>query len=141
MRTREGHPFICSTNYYQQPAGNQMTAPPVVTTFLTNIQIGIGDRVESLVIGRSYPTTIYDLQVELQQRFSIPIHEQNLSYNGTILNQYPPDTPLDAIGVVNNSFVSVWTRSAQANPPPQQYYSDAGQPGYNYSGQNDMSPR
>ncbi|CAF1156405.1 unnamed protein product [Adineta ricciae] len=126
-----------SANYYQQPIQNQTITPPNATTFLHNLQIGMGDRVEGLVIGRPYPSTIYDLQIELQQRFNIPIHEQNLSYNGTLLTQYPPDTPLDSIGIVNNSFVSLWVRNSVPNIQPQaQYYADGPQTGY-----NETSPR
>ena len=129
--------IFSSANYYQQSIQNQTITPPNATTFLHNLQIGMGDRVEGIVIGRPYPSTIYDLQIELQQRFNIPIHEQNLSYNGTLLTQYPPDTPLDSIGIVNNSFVSLWVRSSVPNiQPPTQYYADGPQTGY-----NEMSPR
>ncbi|UJR35185.1 hypothetical protein I4U23_027952 [Adineta vaga] len=132
--------------YYQQPIQTQTISPPAATTFLHNLQIGIGDRVEGLVIGRPYPSTIYDLQIELQQRFNIPIQEQNLSYNGTLLTQYPPDTSLDSIGIVNNSFISLWVRNSSSNNPQQQqisgsYYGDGSQSGYNNGNQNDMSPR
>ena len=125
---------------------NQNISPPTATTFLTNLQIGIGDRVEGLVIGRPHPTTIYDLQIELQQRFNIPTPEQNLSYNGTLLTQYPPDTPLDTVGIVNNSFISLWPKSLPSNTqqqqqPPASYYGDTSQSACNCGTHNDMSPR
>jgi len=121
--------LLFSTNYYQQ-FPNQNIPPSVATNFLLNLQVGIGDRVEGLVIGRPRPTTIYDLQIELQQRFNIPIPDQNISYNGTLLTQYPPDTPLDTIGIVNNAFVSLWYRSPAAinqQQPPAALYGDGSQ--------------
>lgn len=66
--------------------------------------------------------------MELQQRFSIPVMEQNVSYNGIPLLQFPPDATLDTLGIVNNSFISLWYKnSGQSNqqpppPPSQDYY-------------------
>ncbi|CAF3646864.1 unnamed protein product [Adineta steineri] len=133
-----------SNDYYQQ-FSNQNIPPAVPTVFLLNLQIGLGDRAEGIVIGRPYPSTIYDLQIELQQRFGIPTAEQNLSYNGTLLAQYPPDTPLDSIGIVNHSFVSLWTRSIPTNnqqqQPPTPYYGDGPQSTYNGGNSQDLSPK
>ena len=105
---------------------NQNVQAPVAPTFVLNLQIGFGDRLEGLVIGRPHPISIYDLQVELQQRFNIPVLEQNVSYNGMPLTQFPPDASLDTLGIVNNSFISLWYRSPTQNnqqqqqqPPPQ----------------------
>ena len=112
-------------NYYQ-PSNVQA---PVASTFVLNLQIGFGDRLEGLIVGRPHPITIYDLQIELQQRFSISVMEQNVSYNGIPLTQYPPETTLDTIGIVNNSFISLWYRNSgqqqqQPPPPPSSYYPE-----------------
>lgn len=106
---------------------------PVAPTFVLNLQIGFGDRLEGLVIGRPHPITIYDLQVELQQRFNIPVLEQNVSHNGMPLTQFPPDASLDTLGILNNSFISLWYRNQATNnqqqqqqqppPPSNDYYS------------------
>ncbi|CAF0879530.1 unnamed protein product [Rotaria sp. Silwood1] len=150
-----------ANNYYQQLT-NPNTAAPVAPTFVLNLQIGLGDRVEGLAIGRPHPITLYDLQVELQQRFNIPILDQNITYNGMPLTQYPPDAPLDSLGVVNNAFISLWYRGPGSNnqqqqqqqpqPPPNEYYStrqqapssfygDGSQSTGGGGGQNDTSPR
>ncbi|CAF3838511.1 unnamed protein product [Rotaria sordida] len=154
-------------NYYQQLT-NPNAAPPVAPSFVLNLQIGIGDRIEGLAIGRPHPITLYDLQVELQQRFNIPILDQNVAYNGMPLTQYPPDAPLDSLGVVNNSFISLWYKGSGSNnqqqqqqqqpppPPPNEYYSARQQAPPSFYGdgsqstggggggggnQNDTSPR
>ncbi|CAM4857765.1 unnamed protein product [Rotaria socialis] len=116
-----------STNYYQQ-----LTSPgipgAVTANHVVNLQIGFGDRVEGLVVGRPHPITAYDLQIELQQRFNIPLLEQNVSYNGMSLTQFPPDISLDAIGIVNNSFISLWYKNA-VHHNPQQPSNDYHSPG------------
>ncbi|CAF2536498.1 unnamed protein product [Rotaria sp. Silwood2] len=151
-------------NYYQQLT-NPNVATPVAPTFVLNLQIGIGDRVEGLAIGRPHPITVYDLQFELQQRFNTPILDQNVTFNGMPLTQYPPDAPLDSLGVVNNSFIALWYRGPGSNnqqqqqqqqqqpppPPPNEYYSARQQPPPSFygdgsqstrgsGGQNDLSP-
>ncbi len=137
-----------------------MTSPtisgPITSTYVTNLHIGFGDRVEGLVIGRPHPITIYDLQVELQHRFNIPVLDQNVSYNGMTLTQFPPDSLLDTIGIANNSFISLWYKNTAYNnqqhqqyqqqsndyysprqPVPYTYYSDGSQS----SRESDMSAR
>jgi len=121
---------------------NPNVQAPVASTFVLNLQIGFGDRLEGLVIGRPHPITIYDLQVELQQRFNIPVLEQNVSYNGMPLTQFPPDASLDTLGILNNSFISLWYRNSAPSQPPQQqqpqqqqqqqatYYNDPSQSAY-----------
>ncbi len=128
----------------------------MAATSVLNLQIGFGDRLEGLVVGRPHPITVYDLQVELQQRFNIPILEQNISHNGMPLTQYPPDAPLDSLGIVNNSFISLWYKNTAYNnqqhqqyqqqsndyysprqPVPYTYYSDGSQS----SRESDMSAR
>lgn len=107
--------FSSRQNYYQQltnPAG----PGPNASSFILNLQIGFGDRVDGLAIGRPHPISIYDLQTELQQRYNIPILEQNVSYNGMPLTQLPPDASLETVGIGNNSFISLWYR-----PPPSQF--------------------
>jgi len=111
------------TNYYQQlTSPNASIAPPppgpVASSFLLNLQIGFGDRLEGMIVGRPHPITVYDLQVELQQRFNIPVLDQNVSYNGMSLTQFPPDAALESLGIVNNSFVSLWYKTQQQQPPP-----------------------
>ncbi len=128
-------------------------------TFVLNLQVGFGDRHEGLVIGRPHPITVYDLHVELQQRFNIPINEQNVSYNGMPLAQIPPDATLDTLGIVNNSFVSLWYKNSGPNnqqqpPAPNEYYptrqpppalpafyGDGSQSPRGGGGPNDLSPR
>lgn len=91
-----------------------------------NLQVGFGDRVEGLVIGRPHPLTVYDVQVELQHRFNIPVLDQNASYNGMSLGQFPPDASIDSLGIVNNSFISLWYKNA-APTAAISYYSDSSQ--------------
>ena len=120
-----------------------------MTNHVINLQIGFGDRVEGLVVGRPHPITIYDLQVELQQRFNIPVLEQNVSYNGMALTQFPPDSSLDTIGIINNSFISLWYKNLGYNQQQQQiidYYSPRQQVPISYYSDGsissrDMSPR
>jgi hypothetical protein len=149
---------LFSANYYQQLTNPNVPAP-AAGTFVANLQIGFGDRHEGLVVGRPHPITVYDLQVELQQRFNIPVLEQNVSYNGMPLTQFPPDAALDTIGIVNNSFISLWYKSSgqnnqqqQQQQPPNDYYSarqqvppslygDGSQSPRGGGGQNDTSPR
>jgi hypothetical protein len=123
---------------------------PVAATYVINLQSGFGDRVEGLVIGRLHPITIYDLQVELQQRFNIPVLEQNVSYNGMSLTQFPPDSLLDTIGIVNNSFISLWYKNVVYINPKQSndYYSPRQSVSYSYHSDgsrlplgSDISPR
>ena len=92
----------------------------MAATYIISLQIGYGERVQGLAIGRQHPITIYDLQVELQQHFNIPILEQNLSYNGMPLSHLPPDTSLATIGIVNNSFISLWSRNNMYGNQQQQ---------------------
>jgi hypothetical protein len=115
---------------------------PVAATYVINLQIGIGDRVEGLVVGRPHPIAIYDLQVELQQRFNIPVLEQNVSYNGMTLTQFPPDASLDTIGIVNNSFISLWYRNMVFSNQQQSndYYSARQQVPVSYYGDGSRSP-
>lgn len=87
----------------------------MAATYVVNLQVGFGDRVEGLVIGRPHPITVYDLQTELQQRFNIPILDQNVSYNGMPLGQFPPDSSLETLGIVNNSFISLWYKNVNYN--------------------------
>ncbi len=138
-----------------------MTSPtttisgPVAATYVINLQIGFGDRIEGLVIGRPHPITIYDLQVELQHHFNIPVLDQNVLYNGMPLTQFPPDSSLETIGIMNNSFISLWYKNityhhqqqqqqqqshdyySPRQPVPYPYYSDGSQSPHG----NDMSPR
>ena len=124
-----------------------MTSPgipgPVAANYVINLQIGFGDRVEGLVVGRPHPITAYDLQIELQQRFNIPLLEQNVSYNGMSLTQFPPDISLDAIGIVNNSFISLWYKNvAHQNPQPSNdYYSPRQQAPGLYSSDGSVTVR
>ncbi|CAF0946446.1 unnamed protein product [Adineta ricciae] len=143
---------INNTNHYQQ-FNSQTTArsaasTPAVATYITSLQIGLGDRVQGLAIGRQHPITIYDLQVELQQHFNIPILEQNISFNGMPLLHLPPDTSLETIGIFSNSFISLWPKSTvtlnqQQFTPRQQassssyYYAGGSHPLYG----DDMSSR
>lgn len=116
----------------------------MAATYVINLQIGFGDRVEGLVIGRPHPITIYDLQMELQQRFNIPVLDQNISYNGMPLTQFPPDSSLETIGIVNNSFVSLWYKTViytNPQPPPMnEYYSPRQPVSYSYYNEGSRSP-
>jgi hypothetical protein len=119
---------------------------PVAATYVINLQIGFGDRVEGLVIGRPHPITIYDLQVELQHHFNIPVLEQSVSYNGMPLTHFPPDSSLDTIGIVNNSFVSLWYKNLASNNNQQQqqtnnYYSPRQPITYSYYSDGSLSTR
>jgi hypothetical protein len=125
-----------------------ISGPVAATTCIINLQIGFGDRVEGLVIGRPHAITIYDLQVELQQRFNIPVLEQNVSYNGMPLTQFPPDSSLETIGIVNNSFISLWYKNIVHNnqQPSIDYYSPRQQVPYSHysdgsQSSRDVSPR
>jgi hypothetical protein len=148
---------LFSANYYQ-PLANQNNQAPVASTYVLNLQIGFGDRLEGLVIGRPHPITVYDLQVELQQRFNIPVLDQNVAHIGMPLTQFPPDASLDSLGILNNSFISLWYRNPASNnqqqqqqqhpneyyqtrqqPPPQFY--DGSQSPRGGGGPNDASPR
>jgi hypothetical protein len=134
---------LFSANYYQQLT-NPNAPAPTAGTFVLNLQVGYGDRAEGLVIGRPHPITIYDLQVELQQRFNIPILEQSVSYNGMPLTQFPPDTSLDTLGILNNSFISLWYRNIVYNNQQQQsndYYSPRQPISYSYYNDGSQSPR
>ena len=124
---------------------NPAHSVPVATSFVLNLQIGLGDRAEGLVVGRPHPITVYDLQMELQQRFNIPVLEQNVSYNGMPLTQFPPDAPLDSLGIVNNSFISLWYRNPASNnqqaPMPDYYSARPQMPGpYNDGSQSMRGP-
>ncbi|CAF3553054.1 unnamed protein product [Adineta steineri] len=99
-----------STNHYQQLT-NQTISTPAIATYIISLQIGLGDRIQGLAIGRSHPITLYDLQVELQQHFNVPVLQQNLSFNGMPLMHLPPDTSLQTIGITNNAFISLWYRN------------------------------
>jgi hypothetical protein len=73
--------------------------------------------------------------VEIQQRFNIPVLDQNVAHNGMPLTQFPPDTSLDTLGILNNSFISLWYRNPAPNnqqqqqqPPSNDYYSARQQP-------------
>ncbi|CAF3375578.1 unnamed protein product [Rotaria sp. Silwood1] len=129
-------------NYYQQLTSPNISGP-VAASYVINLQIGFGDRVEGLVIGRPHPVTVYDLQVELQQRFNIPLLEQNVSYNGMSLTQFPPDISLDAIGIVNNSFVSLWYKNfvPQNQQLSNDYYSPRQQVQMPYSNDGSQTAR
>ncbi|CAF4596852.1 unnamed protein product [Rotaria sp. Silwood1] len=137
------------TMYDQQQQQQYMASPrpnisgPVAASYVINLQIGFGDRVEGLVIGRPHPVTVYDLQVELQQRFNIPLLEQNVSYNGMSLTQFPPDISLDAIGIVNNSFVSLWYKNfvPQNQQLSNDYYSPRQQVQMPYSNDGSQTAR
>ncbi|CAF3820505.1 unnamed protein product [Rotaria sordida] len=130
------------TNYYQQLTSPNISGP-VAATYVINLQIGFGDHVEGLIIGRPHPITVYDLQVELQQRFNIPLLEQNVSYNGMSLAQFPPDISLDAIGIVSNSFVSLWYKNfaPQTQQPSNEYYSPRQPVPLSYSNDGSRTPR
>jgi hypothetical protein len=138
-----------SANYYQQLTNpNAQVQAPMAATSVLNLQIGFGDRLEGLVIGRPHPITVYDLQVELQQRFNIPILEQTISHNGMPLTQYPPDAPLDSLGIVNNSFISLWYKNSAPNnqqqqppPPSNDYYPPRQQPPPSLYTDGSQSPR
>lgn len=141
--------LFSSTNYYQNVNSPNISGP-VAATYVITLQIGFGERVEGLVIGRPHPITVYDLQVELQQRFNIPLLEQNVSYNGMSLIQFPPDIALDAVGIVNNSFISLWYKSnvPQNSQLYNAYYSPSQQMQFSYGSNvppttrsNDMSAR
>lgn len=115
----------------------------MAATYVLNLQIGFGDRVEGLVVGRPHPITIYDLQMELQQRFNIPVLEQNISYNGMPLTQFPPDSSLETMGIVNNSFISLWYKTViYTNPQPlmNEYYSPRQPVSYSYYSEGSRSP-
>ncbi len=142
---------LFSANYYQ-PLANQNNQAPVASTYVLNLQIGFGDRLEGLVIGRPHPITVYDLQVELQQRFNIPVLDQNVAHNGMPLTQFPPDASLDTLGILNNSFISLWYRNPAPNhqqqqqqqqlqQPPNDYYSARQQVPPTFYGDGSQSPR
>jgi hypothetical protein len=69
------------------------------------------------------------------------------------LAQFPPDSLLDTIGIVNNSFISLWYKNVvytnqQQQQPPNDYYSPRQPISYSYYNEgsrsplgNDMSPR
>ncbi|CAF1953415.1 unnamed protein product [Rotaria magnacalcarata] len=132
-------------NYYQQLT-NPNVAAPVAPAFILSLQINFVDRAEGLVVGRPHPITIYDLQFELQQRFNVPILDQNLAYNGMPLAQYPPDAPLDTLGIGNNSLISLWYRGQPSNnqqqqAPPNEYYSARPQVPPTFYGDGSQLPR
>jgi len=139
-----------SASYYPQLSSTTISGP-IAATYVINLQIGFGDRIERLVVGRPHPISIYDLQVELQQHFNIPVLDQNVSYNGIPLTQFPPDCLLDTIGIVNNSFISLWYKNVNYNYQPisnVEYYSPRQPISYSYYNEgsrspinNDLSPR
>lgn len=73
--------------------------------------------------------------------------EQNVSYNGMPLTQFPPDATLDTLGIVNNSFVSLWYKNSgqnqqqQQQQPPQDYYQPRQQPPSSFYPDDSQSPR
>ena len=107
--------FLFSTNYYQQLT-NQNVPPSAAPSYLLSLYIDLGDRREHTIISRNYPITVYDLQVDLQKRFNVPVSEQDLWFNRTPLTRFPPDTTLDSFGIGNDSCISLGYR----NLPPQQ---------------------
>lgn len=135
-----------SANYYQQLTSPNVPAPGNAT-FGLNLQVRFGDRLEGVSIVRPHPITIYDLQADLQQRFNIPILEQHVTYNGMSITLYPPDAPLESIGVANNSFISLWYRNAGPNPqmqqqaPPAAFYGDGSLSSRGTGGYTDTSSR
>jgi hypothetical protein len=78
-----------------------------MSNYAVNIHVALANRVETLAITRPHPINIYDLQSELQQRFNIPIHEQNISFNGMSLGQIPADVAIESVGIVNNSQINI----------------------------------
>ena len=114
----------------------------MAATYVVNLQVGFGERIEGLVVGRSHPITVYDLQVELQSRFNIPVLDQNASYNGMSLGQFPPDCLIETLGIANNSFISLWYKqnaSFTSQQPTTDYYSPRTPMPVTYY--NDLSPR
>jgi hypothetical protein len=114
MSTNIRFACVSSVTYYQ-PVSTSVASVP---SYVLNLQVGFGDRHESVIIGRSHPITVYDLQVELQQRFNVPILEQNVTHNGIPLTQYPPDAALETFSIANNSFLSLWYRNGSTYVQP-----------------------
>ena len=65
------------------------------------------DREYVLVHGRK-PLMIYDLKLELNRQFKIPIDKQCIVFKGYYLHEYLDDAPLEAFGLENNNPISVW---------------------------------
>ncbi|CAF0789318.1 unnamed protein product, partial [Didymodactylos carnosus] len=79
--------------------------------------------------------------MELQQRFNIPVLDQNVGYNGISLTQFPPDAPLESVGIVNNSFISLWYKNVNQNSGQLQQQNDMFTPRQQYGGDGSQSPR
>jgi hypothetical protein len=61
-----------------------------------------------------------------------------------LLTQFPPDSLLETIGIVNNSFISLWYRNIVYNNQQQQstdYYSPRQPISYSYYSDGSQSPR
>lgn len=67
------------------------------------------DREYVLVHGRK-PLMIYDLRLELNRQFKIPLDKQCIVFKGYYLHEYLDDAPLEAFGLENNSPISVWLK-------------------------------
>ena len=95
-----------------------------------------------LVHGKK-PLVIYDLKLELNRTFKIPVDQQCIVYKGYNLHEYLDDAPLEAFGLENNSQIALWPRGNIAQPdvrlprgvsPPVASISDAFSPRNNHQG-------
>lgn len=51
---------------------------------------------------------IYDLKLELNRVFKVPLDKQAIVFKGYYLHEYLDDAPLEAFGLENNSPISLW---------------------------------
>ena len=96
------------------------------------------DREYMLVHGRK-PLMIYDLKMELNRLFKIPLDKQCIVFKGYYLHEYLDDAPLEAFGLENNSPISVWFKGE--NDPMKQEYRLPRPPSPNNTQQPMYSPR
>ena len=61
------------------------------------------------------PLCINDLKLELNRVFKISPEQQCVVFKGYNLHEYMDEAPLEAFGMENNSPISVWPRSSNAN--------------------------
>lgn len=77
------------------------------------------DREYILVHGRK-PLMIYDLKLEINRIFKIPLEKQSIVFKGYYLHEYLDDAPLEAFGLENNSPISIWYKNDMEMQQQQQ---------------------
>lgn len=91
-----------------------------------------GSEREYVLVHGKKPLMVYDLKLELNKVFKIPMDQQCIVFKGYNIHEYTDDAPLDAFGLENNSPISVWPkgqnqpdyRLPRAPSPPAAFYAD-----------------